>query len=352
MLKENLRVGIVGAGAIACGVAVLLETNGHIATLWSPSGKNTQSNNNLVAQGVIEGVFHPRIANSAKELVETSDVILFALPVNGHKNTIDAISPHIDNEQQIIISSHASFGALYAEQTLKKRGINIPIVAWSTTAVTARKIDLNTVNLTSIRKKIEIATIPNNKSDQGLILCKSLFYNDFEKKSTLLETILSNLNPEVHMAMALCNLTRMEQGEDWCQRKNITPTVGRLIERLDEERLAIASAFGCTVKSIFDNYKASSNTTEGNVSSINQTLHLSRVIMGPKIVDSRYVLEDAPYGLLVIAKLGSLVGSPAPNHEAGITLFSTLYGRDFSSENTLLTALDFDNLTPEQILKK
>lgn len=37
-------------------------------------------------------------------------------------------------------------------------------------------------------------------------------------------------------------------------------------------------------------------------------------------------------------------------HEAGITLFSALYGHDFTSENTLLTTLDIDKLTSDKII--
>lgn len=347
--EKNIRVGIVGAGAIACGVAVVLETNGHKPTLWSPSGKRASKGISLIAQGAINGTFKPQTATSAKELAEDSDVILFALPVNGHKKTMDAISPYIDQCQQVIISSHASFSALYLAQKLAKRNVEIPIIAWNTTAVTARQPDIDSVNITSLRDKIEIVTIPHHLSEQGLSLCKLLFDSEFEKKDALIEIILSNLNPEVHMGMALCNITRMEQGEDWCQRKNVTPTVGRLIEALDTERLAIAEAYGYKINSILEKYKASSNT-QNSLSSINQSLHTNRAIMGPKTIESRYVLEDVPYGLLVMVKLGTLAGVPTPIHEAGITLFSALYGHDFTSENTLLTTLDIDKLTSDKII--
>ena len=52
------------------------------------------------------------------------------------------------------------------------------------------------------------------------------------------------------MAIALCNLTRMERGEAWSQNENIPDAVGRLIEALDAERLAIAAAFGATVRTV------------------------------------------------------------------------------------------------------
>ena len=63
----------------------------------------------------------------------------------------------------------------------------------------------------------------------------------------------------------------------------------------------------------------------------------------------RYVLEDVPYGLVVIAQLGELVGRTAVLHRAGIALFSALYGRDFDSENELLTAIGFGRMSLDEL---
>jgi opine dehydrogenase len=52
------------------------------------------------------------------------------------------------------------------------------------------------------------------------------------------------------------------------------------------------------------------------------------------------VTEDVPYGLVVTVALGELTGRPARLHDAGIKIFSAMYGRDFMAENNLLNALD------------
>jgi hypothetical protein len=44
------------------------------------------------------------------------------------------------------------------------------------------------------------------------------------------------------MGIALGNMSRMERGEAWSQGQNVTPKIGRLLEELDRERLAIAAA--------------------------------------------------------------------------------------------------------------
>jgi opine dehydrogenase len=117
----RMQVGIVGAGSIAYGTSAFLEQQGHQTLLWSPSGERTKalrSGEALVARGAIEGSFNPAVASSAQEVVESSQVLLIALPAYGHKSVLDAIAPYVKPTQTVIISSHASFGALYLSRCL------------------------------------------------------------------------------------------------------------------------------------------------------------------------------------------------------------------------------------------
>ncbi|MCB1808085.1 MAG: NAD/NADP octopine/nopaline dehydrogenase family protein [Candidatus Competibacteraceae bacterium] len=353
MTDQSLEVGIVGAGAIAYGAAALLENNGHRARLWSPSGQRTQAlaaNAVLQAQGALKGNFHPTVATSAQAVVEGADAILIALPANGHKTVMDAIAPYISAGQTVLISSHASFGALYLARLLAARDLSIPIVAWGTTVTSGRQLSPTEVAVSTIRQKIDIATVPTVHSSEGLAICQTLFGDRFVEREGLLAIALSNLNPQNHMGIALCNLTRMERGEQWSQGQNVTPAVGRLLEALDTERLAIAEALGLSVRTIFEHFHLSFHVPLGSVADMNQAMHeQGRGGSGPSTVESRYVLEDVPFGLVVTARLGQLAGCPALLHEAGIRIFSALYGRDFTAENDLLNALGIEQMTLAQL---
>ena len=73
---------------------------------------------------------------------------------------------------------------------------------------------------------------------------------------------------------------------------------------------------------------------------------------GPATAQSRYVLEDCPYGLVMVAKLGRKVGRVATLHEAGINILSAMYGRDFTADNDLLDALEFDAMSLEELRRR
>jgi opine dehydrogenase len=101
--------------------------------LWSPSGTRTAdlaAGKPLVATNAIEGTFLPRVATSCGDAVASADVVMVALPGNGHKAVLDAAAPHLRDGQPIIISSHLSFGALYLSRLLARRGIRAPVIAW------------------------------------------------------------------------------------------------------------------------------------------------------------------------------------------------------------------------------
>ena len=348
-----MRVSILGAGAIAYGAAAYLAQAGHDPMLWSPSGKRTAAlaaGEPLTATNAIEGVFKPRIAVSCADAIQNADAVVVALPGYGHKSVLDAAGAHLREGQPVIISSHTSFGALYLSRLLAARGVHAPIIAWGTTLTTGRQPSLTEVNVATVRQKIDLATVPDSAIATGHALCTALFGDRFVQRDGLLAIALSNLNPQNHLGIALLNLTRMERGEQWSQGQNITPTVGRLIEALDAERLAIATIFGLSVRTVREHFSLSFHVPIASVSDMNQEMHRQgRGGLGPATVNSRYVLEDVPFGLVPTILLGRLAGSPATLHAAGVALFSAAYGRDFTQDNDLLPELGLERLSVAQL---
>lgn len=346
-------VGLAGAGSIAFCTAALLAQNGHDPMLWSPSGDGTVGlvqEKTLTATGSIEATLTPRVADSAKMLADENDVLMIVLPGYGHKTALDALIPHIRDGQPVIISSHASFSAVYLRQALAARGIDAPVTAWGTTIVTGRRQSGTVTKVNTIRSQVDICTVPDTASDAGLALCRDLFGSRFMVRDGLLAISLSNLNPQNHMGIALANMTRMERGEDWSQGQNVTPHVGRLLEELDAERLAIAETLGLEVRTIFEHFHLSFHVPVASISEMNQQMHAQgNGGTGPTTADSRYVTEDVPYGLGLSVVLGEMAGKPAKLHEAGVRIFSAMYGRDFMAENELLNALDLSRYTLDDL---
>lgn len=338
-----MQVAILGAGGIAYGNAALLSRDGHDVILWSPSGKRTAqlaAGAPLVATGALEGQFRVRIAASCAEALSQAEAVVIAVPGYGHRAVLEAAVPHLREGQVVVFSSHMSLAALYLAQLLRQRGVSVPIAALGTTVTTGRQSAPDTVAVSSVRARLDVAVLPESATERGLAVCRALFGDRFVARRGLTAIALSNLNPQNHLAIAMCNLTRMEMGESWGQNRHITPAVARLIEALDKERLAIAAAFGVEVRTIHEHFHLSFHVPMGPLADMTRALAARpNDVNGPTTLDSRYVTEDVPFGLVPTIRLAALAGVPVPLHESGVRLMSALYGRDFAAENDILPRL-------------
>lgn len=350
-----MRIAVLGAGAVALGNAAFLSRNEHSPIVWSPSGKSVTEFAKglpLTTTGALEGTFELPIADSCEEALRDAQVVLIAVPAYGYKTVMDAASPYIRTDQLVIISGHLSFGALYLSKLLAKRGVLAPIAAFGTTVTTGRRTGPTSVNVKTIRGKVDMATVPASFGEAALGICADLFGDRFVLRSDLLAIMLSNLNPQSHMGTALCNLTRIEHGEAWDQDENTTDAVGNLLEALDAERIAVASALGLSVRTIREHFHYSFNVPIGSVGEMSRALHgRGRAVMGPTTLNTRYILEDVPFGLLPTTKIARVAGVSVPLHEAGINLFSALYAREFHRENDILPKLNLDGLDLPELQK-
>ncbi|MDB6177699.1 NAD/NADP octopine/nopaline dehydrogenase family protein [Paracoccus sp. Z330] len=334
-----MQVSILGAGGVAYSYAAFLASRGHEPTVWSPSGKRAcelRSGMKLTASNALDGSFAVGVATSEAQATE-ADVLILAVPAYGYRAVLDRILPILRDGQTLIISAHLSFAALYLSRRLSERGIDCPIVVWNTTASTGRQTGPANVSVSLLRAKVEMAVIPDTAGAKALALCQELFGDRFALVSDMIGVDLGNLNPAVHYGIAMFNLTRMELAEDWPQQAHITPAVARFLEDLDRERLALANAFGVQARSIHQAYAVPGKIEIAPLAEMMRNIVATRKgVNGPKSLDTRYVTEDVPYGLLTTIRLAEMTGVEVPLHRAGVTVFSSLYGRDFTAENTIL----------------
>jgi opine dehydrogenase len=343
----HMRVAILGAGGVAHAVAAWLLEDGHQPILWSPSGAGTKD---LVAgarisfSGVIAGEFDPPVATTCAQAVSTADAVLIAVPAYGHRTVIDAAAPYLRPAQPVILSAQLSLSALYLSRLMIRRGVTLPIAAWAAPVVTVRRTGPVAFTARAKRKRITMAVLPAHAGATMIGECSKLFGDRFELAPDLLSVELSNLNPEIHLALALCNFTRIERGESWRQWEGLTPAVCNYVERLDQERLAVASGFGHVLPDVTKRLRATYGG-EGPLARIMRSLQDRDKLAGPNALSTRYVLEDVPFGLTTLTTLARIAGVLTPLHDGGIATVSALYGRDFQRENDVLPELGVDRLS-------
>ncbi len=349
-----MRVAILGAGGIGLAMTALLCRDGHDPAIWSPSGQGTRvfaDGEPMLASGALTGSFRPRIAASCALAMDGADCVIVAVPAYAHRAVMDAAAPHVRDTQTVIVSSQYSLSAMYLRDLLDRRSMAVPIVAWGTTVVMGRRIGTAEVALLTVRDSVDLATVPRARSQAGLETCRALFGDRFQPRENLIAIHLSNVNPQAHLANALCNLTRMEKGEAWDNYGGLTPTVSRLVESLDAERLALAAAFGVPVRTMREHMSRSFHLPLMPLADAAREIVARGGSPGPSTLAARWILEDLPFGIVPQIALADSAGIDVPLHRAGLALFSALLGRDLAAQNDLLAQLPVATSTPGELTR-
>jgi len=349
------HVGIVGVGAIGLASAAALMDRGHAVTLWAPRGPAPHPllSAPLTAQGAVSGEFRPAVAADPAALCAAADTLLVAVPANGHRTVMDAILPHLRPGQVVIVSSMASLSALYLYEAAQARGVAVTVAAFGTTVLTARRTDPCAVRVMTRRAALGVSALPAPRADEMVALCTRLFGDGFSAQANVLETALTNINPEAHGPLAVFNWTRIERAEHWPQYHYMTPRVAAVIERLEAERQALAAAFGVQVRSIERHFAQSFGTRSERLADIAAELHAARGgPPGPTDTGTRFLAEDMPFGLVFCDELGRIAGVPTPATRTMADVASLIAGRDFAADNDLLLPLGLAGETIESLVAR
>jgi opine dehydrogenase len=340
-----MKLAILGAGSIAFGSAALAVSRGHEARVWSPSGRGTESlrakGGRLAASGEVEGVFELGVAGRAGEAVAGADAVLIAVPANGHRAAMEAAAPHLAGGQTVLVSAAASLSPLHLAGLLAARGVAATIAGFGTTALTGRRgADGASVNVATLRGACDVAAVRPADTDAAITTAAALWGDRFVKTDSLLAASLANVNPIAHLAMALCNLSRIEHREVWPQYHCTTPAVARLILAMDAERQALAAACGVRIPTAEDFFRRSYALAAPDLAGMMVELHARRGgPPGPTTIETRYVLEDVPFGLVFYLALAAESGVAMPVTEGAVRLASAAWGRDLVAMNDLLGVL-------------
>jgi opine dehydrogenase len=348
-------VAIAGAGGIGYASAAWLANAGHAVRIWSPRSDSAHAlrEKPLESEGVLQASVRVQVAASARDLVRGADVVLIAVPVNGHKAVIDAMVPDLSSGQTVIVSSMASLSALYLFERARECRADVTVASLGTTALTARRTGDAQVRIMTRRSELGLSCLPLGRRADALDVARALFGDVFVPETNCLASTLVNINPVAHGPLALFNWTRIERAENWPQYHYMTPRVAAVIERLDSERIALARAFGLQVRNIEAHFGKSFCTQATVLAEIAAELHAKRGgPPGPTDIDTRFLAEDVPYGLVFNLALAECAGVAMPATRTIVEMASLVTGQHFTSQNDLLAPLSIASTTRDQLLAR
>ena len=275
-------------------------------------------------------------------------------PAYSTENQAREVAPHLAPGQAVLICPASCAGAITFKRTagLAMDDESITVGETSTLPYAARIFAPGRVNIFhKLGGGIFVAGLPRSGTARLLSMIQDV-YPGTEAAESVFQTTLQNGNPVIHPAVTLLNAGLIERtaGGFLFYEEGVTEAVGRAIEAVDRERLAIGAALGVRVRSdpelgmvqgymLEDNYSTGYSTAPGFLG-----------ISAQSQLDNRYLTEDVGYSLVFLADLARRVDVETPTMDALITLASVVLARDFRAEAArTLATLGLDDMSASDL---
>ena len=350
------HIAILGAGNGGCAAAVDLGGRGYDIRLWSRREERLtplREAGGIEYAGALGDGLQPVavITTDIAAAMDGANLVLVMVPTDAHEAMARAVAPHLVSGQVLMVSPGHTL--LLVPQTLRRCGIAQPVTCETGTLPYICRMDGPArVRITQPSRHQAFAAFPARETARLAEQIEPLFPM-IQPVGSVLDTVFPYTNAIHHPPAFLCNAGRVEStgGDFYHYYDGITPSVGRLIDRLDAERLAVAHALGCDPAPLPEHFLRMGYTTEAACDSglAYEVFHQSeadRYIRAPSTLDYRFFTEDVPYGLVPLSGLGRLAGVATPVIDAMIEICSAVMDRDFRTDGLTLERAGLANIAP------
>lgn len=355
--QKQYTWAVIGGGNGGQSAAGHLGTMGYDVRLYDVIPETVEAiaaAGGINVTGAVEG-FGPisRASSDMADVIDGVDVIMVIAPAIYHRSIAESMARCITSEQLVFIHPGATLGAVEFRQVFRKAGLDVDrmVIAEAQSLMYACRVSRpGHATINGMKNNLAVAAVPASKTEEAVAKIADAFPR-MHAASNVFETSLTNLNAIMHPAPSLLNVSLIESGRDWeYYRDGITPTIGRFLEAMDTERVALGRALGLKLKDVKALYKEFYGAEADTLSEIVRNVDAYRGISGQKRLDTRYVLEDIPTGLVPMVSLSAQLGLNAEMMETTCRLGSYLIGRDLISEGRTVENLGLDGMSADELV--
>ena len=350
------KFAIIGAGNGGQAFAGYLSLKGHSVKIYDVSQATIDKLNELggitlEGHSDLNGFGKIELASTdMAEILKGAEVVLVILPSIYHKSTAVKMAPYLEDGQFVVINPVAGLGILEFKKALEENGCHAAIKLGCTCTLlfAARLAEVGRVTISGQKNILSAAALPasDNKAFKELF---AGIIPQIDFSYDVIRVTLDNMNSLLHPGPTLLYTNRIENNIGFRYYCDFTPTQGKLVEAMDKERIAIADAFGIKIRNCKDEF-CSMYTTHGNsIYEAIQNCTAYDAILGQKAMNTRYILEDIPYGLEAFRAMAQIAGIKTPLIDSVVTMARAVV--DGVDEGRTAKNLGIDDMSKEEFLK-
>jgi opine dehydrogenase len=357
----NTKYTVIGAGhggkAMAAHLALMgfpvtlyNRTFDHIAALKARGGIDLES-----AEGGPHGFAKLALATSdMAEALQDAQMIMVVVPSSAHADIAKSVAPHLKNGQIIVLHPGRTCGALEFAKVLHDQGCNadVPLAEAETFIYASRSDGPAQARIFRIKEAVPLAALPATRTRQVLD-CLREAYPQFIDGVNVLHTGLNNMGAIFHPALTLLNAGWVESthGDYQFYIDGVTPSVARVLEALDRERVTVASSLGIRARTAMEWLQLAYDTTGEN---LHEAIHNQPGYYGikaPSTLSHRYIFEDVPMSLVPIASLGERYGVSVRGMDSIIRLACIVHHTDYWRRGRTVDKLGIGDLSVSELTR-
>jgi opine dehydrogenase len=359
-MDKTYRYAVVGAGNGGKAMAAYLALLGTQVTLYNRTASHVEI---IRLRGGIdlENPTEPhgfgkiyKVTDNMEEALREADIVMVIVPSSAHYDVAKAAAPFLRDDHIVILNPGRTGGTLEFHHTLIEENCPTnPIVAEAETFLFASRSEgPSQAKIFRIKEAVPLAALPATRTAEVLEAIRPVFPQFIDGRNVL-QTGLNNMGAIFHPALALLNAGWIEatSGDFQFYVDGVTPSVAKVLEVLDRERVTVASAIGIRARSALEWLDLAYNATGENLYEAmhNQTGYYG--IKAPGTLNHRYITEEIPMSLVPIASFGSTYGVSVNGINSIINLACYIHGTDYRRKGRTVERLGIKEMSVGELVK-
>jgi opine dehydrogenase len=354
-MSNKTKFTVIGAGHGGKAMAAHLGLMGFPTTLYNRTPEHIFAIKELGGIDLDSSEGGPRgfgklvlVTSNMAEALAEAEMIMVVVPSSAHADVAKYCAPYFTDGQIVVLHPGRTCGAIEFAKVLRDQNCTADVtISEAETFIYASRSDGPAqARIFRIKEAVPLAALPAKRTRAVLDKIHEA-YPQFIDGINVLQTGMNNMGAIFHPALTILNSGWIESthGDYQFYIDGVTPSVARVLEALDRERVTVASSLGLRARTALEWLKLAYDTTGED---LHEAIHNQPGYYGikaPPTLNHRYLFEDVPMSLVPIASLGQRYGVSVRGIDALIRMACIIHRTDYWRRGRTIEKLGIDNLS-------